>query len=255
MLKDCGNILQGILEKIRGKCPLNIDIVRYVACFSPFNMTERKDICISKFAKLVMRMYEGKHLNSQEAEDPKEQFEKFLMEVVKVNPEFKSFDIRKYRLDTFFGKWLHRNTKFEALWKVMKFTFTLIHGQAQIERWFNIYFDILVENVSTPSITSQRAIYDFMKNTNSDPHNLIIDDELRRSCVRVRSKYQEYCEKKKQLEASSVSDQKLEAILNNNATVNRLKQETLQTIQLLEKDAFASYDKAETLKDNAKMQL
>ena len=94
-----------------------------------------------------------------------------------------------------------------------------------------------------------------MKNTNSDPHNFIIDDELRRICVRARSKYQEYCEKKKQLEASSVSDQKLEAILNNIATVNRLKQETLQTIQLLEKDVFASYDKAETLKDSAKMQL
>ena len=79
-LKECGNILKGILEKLREKCPLNIDIIRYMACFSPANMTQRKDLCISKFAKLVMRMYEGMHLKSQKAEDSKYQFELFLME-------------------------------------------------------------------------------------------------------------------------------------------------------------------------------
>ena len=55
-------------EKLREKCLLNIDI-RYVTCFLLANMTQKNGVCIFKLAKLVMRMYKGKHLKSQKAED------------------------------------------------------------------------------------------------------------------------------------------------------------------------------------------
>lgn len=56
----------------------------------------------------------------------------------------------------------------------------------------------------------------------------------------TRLKYQDYSEKKKQLEASNKSDHELETKLNYIGTVNCLK----ETIDLLEKNAFDSYDKA-----------
>ena len=42
-----------------------------------------------------MRMFESKKLDSQESEDYKDQFEQFLMNVVKMKLEFKSFNIQK----------------------------------------------------------------------------------------------------------------------------------------------------------------
>ena len=76
----------------------------------------------------------------------------------------------------------------------------------------------------------KHLIYDFMNNGKCDPHDFITDDELKRSCWTARSKYQDHCEKKKKLEMSNKSDHKLEAILNNIVTVNRLKQKNNRVV-------------------------
>ena len=130
----------------------------------------------------------------------------------------------------------------------MKFTFTWAHGKTQVERGFNVNSDILVENLSTLSITSQRAIYDFMNTANCDPQDFIMDDELRRSYLNARSEHyiKIIPKRKKNWKRQIYQIHKLDAKLNYIATVNRLKQETFQTIESLEKDVFASYDKAET---------
>ena len=87
-------------------------------------------------------MYEKQYLNAEGANKTKNQFECFIdSDVIKFVEEFSAFNIRNDRLHTFFRKWLHQNSKYSALWKVMIFVFTFSHEQFQIDNGFNINFD------------------------------------------------------------------------------------------------------------------
>ena len=86
--------------------------------------------------------------------------------ILKKREVLKSFhDMVNDSLDKFFGRLFFRNEKYASLWKVMIFVFTLSHEQAQIERGFHINADLLVENLTSPSIVAQRSVYDHQKFT------------------------------------------------------------------------------------------
>ena len=98
-------------------------------------------------------MYECKHINAEEADQSKYWFKSFVdSEAKKRAKEFYKYDIVNDHLDKFFERWFFRNEKYTSLWKVMIFVFTLNHGQAQIERGFNINADLLVENLTSPIV-------------------------------------------------------------------------------------------------------
>ena len=148
---------------MKEKSPLNHELVKNASCISPSNILQKKKTSIPKFGKLVTRMYENNDLTADEVDKAKDQFEAFIASEVKTfQVEFSKFDTVKDRLDAFNKQWLHRNEKYSSLWKVMVFAFTLSHGQAQIERGFNINSDLLVENMLPPSIIAQRRVYDHM---------------------------------------------------------------------------------------------
>ena len=132
----------------------------------------------------------------------------------------------------------------------MIFVFTLCHGQAQVERGFNINSDLLLENLSVLSIKSQTRLYNFLTNFNSNPHDFVIDDELRKSCVSPKAKYREHCKQKKKEKSNEIN--KKGGVLSSMEMVKRLKQELHQIIRSLEKDASACYDRAEKTVDTAK---
>ena len=153
LLKDCSSVIQSILKKLKEKLPSNFNLVRNAACLVPLNIIQKKNISVSKFGKLVTSSYECKHINAEEADRSKDRFESFVdSEAKKSAEEFSKYDMVNDRLDKFFGGWCFRNEKYTSLWKVMIFVFTLSHEQVQIERGFNINADILVENLTSPSI-------------------------------------------------------------------------------------------------------
>lgn len=246
LMREFGLIIQAILKKIKDKCPLNYDLVRNASCLTPKNLKERKSTTISKFGRLVVMLFNKNDLTAEEADQAKDQFESFIgSEVQEFGEEFLKFDIVNNRLDTFYGKWLHRNKNYSALWKVMIFVFTLSHGQAQIERGFNINSDLLVENLSARSIVAQRLVYDHVIASSSSPHDLKIENDLRVSCMSAHSKYRKYRNEKKKDAELQDHDEKLEALLNNIETIKRQKMELCRTIVSLEKDANKCYDRAE----------
>ena len=81
------------------------------------------------------------------------------------------------RLDDFFGHYLHQNKKYAALWKVVNFVFTLSRGQSQIERGFSINNELLVENMKSQFLISQRLVCDYFQAANFSPHNMDISDD------------------------------------------------------------------------------
>ena len=139
LLKDCSSVIQSTLKKLKEKTPLNFNLVGNAACLVLLNIIQKKNISVSKFGKLVTRIYECKHINAEEADQSKDQFESFVDSVAKKSAEeFSKYDMVNDRLDRFFGRYFFRNEKYTSLWKVMIFVFTLSHRQAQIERGFNI---------------------------------------------------------------------------------------------------------------------
>ena len=123
-------------------------------------------------------MFYREYLSSKEAANVKLQFDNFIADIVKRNRNsFIEFEVARQRLDDFDGKYLHRNGKYAALWKVMVFVFTFSREQSQVERGFNINSDILVENLKTKSFG-----YDFIKSSVKKIYEIEMDPSLILCC-------------------------------------------------------------------------
>ena len=88
----------------------------------------------------------------------------------------------------------------------MKFVFVLPHGQARVERGFNINDDISVVNLSKESLIAQRIIYDHMKINDLKAHNIVISAVLQKSCMLASQKRREHLEKQKKEKERNIPD-------------------------------------------------
>ena len=115
-----------------------------------------------------------------------------------------------------------------------------------IERGFNINADLLVENLTSPSIVAQRRDYDHLSVKKSSPHGCEIKVEFRVSCLNTASKYKENLRKIKNAEKSKNEEEKIDALLRNIEQIKHQKIDLQRTIAQLEVDAIACHKKAET---------
>ena len=101
------------------------------------------------FGGLVDVMYEHELcLTSSQGDDAKTEYANFLRTVVARNKmSFIDFDFNLQWLDEFMIVYFAGIVKFRLLFKVFQFVCVLSHGQASIERGFNINKDILIENL------------------------------------------------------------------------------------------------------------
>ena len=190
-------------------------------------------------------IFDADLLTSLKADESKQQYECFLDTEAKKDLElFSNYDIKKERLDTFLGKYLHQNSKYDSLWLVCIFVFTFSHGQSQIERGFNISDDILVTNLSEDSLISQRIMYDFLKASDQEPHNMIISDDLRCSCVTAGTRYNKALEENRKKKVLTEKEEKKKQIDNEISEVKRQINEAKETKTKLEVEAMQCYDEA-----------
>ena len=97
----------------------------------------------TKFERLSEKLYDMGFQSALQSDQAKEQFTLFKsQEAITHQEDFKTFDYGKNRLDEFHGQYLDRNIKYTHLWNIMKFVFVLPHGQARVEKGFNINDDI-----------------------------------------------------------------------------------------------------------------
>ena len=168
-------------------------------------------------------MYEYKHINAEEADQSKDQFESFAdSEAKKSAEEFFKYDMVNGHLDKFFGRWFFRKEKYTSLWKVITFAFTLSHGQAQIKSGFNINADFLVRKLNM-SFNCHTRVNDHLSVTKSSPHGFEIKGELRLSCLNASSKCKENLKEIKNAEKSKNEEEKIDALLSNIKEIKRQK--------------------------------
>ena len=128
----------------------------------------------------------------------------------------------------------------------MIFLFTLSHGQAQIERGFNINADLLVENLTSPLTVAQRRIYI----TFQLPEVYLMASKSKTSfawvALNASCKYKENLKEIKNAEKSKNEEEEIDALLSNIEEIKRQKIDLQRTITQIEVDAIACYKKAET---------
>ena len=161
-------------------------------------MISNTDHIIARAKRLIQSLYELNLLSAAEADQAKQEYLKFMSSIVATDKEkFLSFDQDKDRLDSFFGSLMQANADLFNLWKVCRIIFVLSHGQADVERGFNINGELLVENMKELSLISQRIVCDHFSACKNDLHNYQVDKKLLRSCKGARMRYDNYLENEK----------------------------------------------------------
>ena len=176
---ECAVILMNIILKLQERSPVKSVVVRKASCLSPVNMARQSEISVAKFESLVNKLFQGKHLTAKEADGAKSQYDDFLKSIVRQNlSSFEEFNFSDDRLDQYLIPHLHRNSKYQDLWKVCIFVFTMSHGQGAVKRGFNINKYLLVENIRETSTRGQRLVYDYFQSFNVKLHEYAIPKEL-----------------------------------------------------------------------------
>ena len=75
------------------------------------------------------------------------------------------------------------------MWKVFIFLFTLSHGQSQVERGFSINKEIVIENLHSSSLPAQRIVYDYLKASEKNIHDIEITNKMIKSCKSAHLRY------------------------------------------------------------------
>ena len=95
---------------------------------------------------------------------------------------FADFDRTDQNLDVFYSKILAGDGKQAALWKVVRMSLTLYHGQASVESRFSINKELLIENMEEETIVAQRIVFDAVRLSDMDVTKIDISQKMM-ACV------------------------------------------------------------------------
>ena len=247
--EDCAALVKGIVGKLQERCPLKQLFVRSLSSLIPKNMVENKN-CISKFEKVVDKLYTFNQINSKEADNAKLQLEMFISDMVTIHQEeFLNFNYAENRLDHFYGKYLKGCKKYQDLWKVMIMVFCISHGQSQIERGFSINKEVMVENLQNKSLCAQRLVCDVLNSSKKDIHEIEITNKMVTSCKSARSRYVTALEEAKESQKRDANNNKRKLITDEIENVKRKRMEVELCVKSLNKDINVCCDKGETNHD------
>ena len=100
-----------------------------------------------------------------------------------------NYNRENQRLDEFFFDTIDLSNK-PDLGEVLKVVLTLGHGQADVERGFNVNKETLQHNQKENSLVARRLIKDHLRTNNIQPYTVDVTSELIRSVKAARQRYQ-----------------------------------------------------------------
>ena len=219
--RDCKQIIITIILKLQERSPLKYMIVRNSSSLSPEMIIQKSDEASTRFRSLADRLYATQKIKAEVADKAKAQFDDFLKDSkLQHTEEFKNFDFKKDRLDSFLATYFAGSTK--ELWHVCKLIFTLSHGQSSIERGFSVNKEVLQDNLEEKSLISQRLVYDSLRSSAGlNIEEFEITQDLRRHCKLSSKRYKQDLASKKRNSVSISRElkrkQKLETFSNKNS--------------------------------------
>ena len=186
---------------------------------------------------MVEKLTSLNQITAKAADDAKEQFSKFVDEVIPRHQEkFQSFSMFQERLDTFFTEFLSEKG-FESLKLIFIIIFCLSHGQLSIERGFKSNKEFSAENQSENSLKSLRIIHDHMLAKDVKAHNINVTRDMIKSVAAARAQYVEFLNENKKAKKESEKDLKRKVISCEIEEVRKKKLRVQSSIDELIKDA------------------
>ena len=159
----------------------------------------------------------------------RESFHNFLTEDLVLHKEkFISYDRATQILDDFnFSSTV--NVKYPKLFFVLKVAFVLSHGEAAVERGFDLRDQSLKENISTESLNAHGIITDNMISCKVKPETLYISNKLLLSAKCSRVKHEKAKKQNSEKEESETRNHNLE-IINEEIADVKAKAENLSKV-------------------------
>ena len=121
---------------------------------------------------------------------------------------------------------------FLICWKFVESSL-LSHGQADVERSFNISGELLVENIKELSLISQRIVCDHFSAWKNDLYNYQVDKKLLLSCKGEHMKYDNYLENENKKQVLTEKSRKRKLITDEIVIVKKEKKDLLTALLLL----------------------
>ena len=183
-------MVKTIALKLQESSPLKYLIVCCSSCLVPHSIVNENDSVILQFNKVVDKLFKHQQLNNKKAGEAQLQSEEFLTNYVPPHSyKFNSCNVSMQRLDKFYSEFLHQNEQYKSMSKVFIFIFTLSPGQRQVERGFSINKEIVIRNLHSNSLSAQRIIYDYLKASKKNMHDIEIRKKMLTSCKIAHSRY------------------------------------------------------------------
>ena len=255
-MKQYRNFLIGMVQKLQERSPLKYALVRCAASFDPMMMVEYPTQASTLFGGFVDVLFDQKRITCSEGDDAKAQFDDFLVSVVRPNSDiFSKFDYTKQRLDEFMTVYLVGQKKYALLFKIFKFVCVLSHGQASIERGFNVNSEVLVENLLQESLISQRIVYDQLRSYEAKIPDIPITRKMILSCKGAHQKYTQSLADKQKDKVDDEKSKKRKLKQEEVMSVKRRKTDLEKVVSTLKKDIEHCSIEASTKEDFESMKL
>ena len=194
------------------KCPLKHLAVRCSSCLNPNSLaiSDKNESSKLKFSKMVEKLVSLNQISVKLSDDAKEEFSKFVNEVVpKSREKFAEFAKFDQRLDIFLWPFI---SEYKSLREVCILIFCLSHGQSAIERGFKANKDFVVENQSDESLKSLHIVHDHLTAKDVQAKNIKITQDMLKSAKASRERYKLHLEEKSKNKSKSNKELKRKVI-------------------------------------------
>lgn len=211
-----------LITKLQDKSPLKYPIVTAAQFVAPQEIMLQNS---TKLPALLKCLEESKRISTAECDEAKQQHQLFVREIVAPRKdEFVSYDNtnENTRIDSFYQNMIGMNKLFNVLYKIIRLTLILSHGQATVERGFSVNKELSFPNLTEKSFVAQRVIYDHIQSVGGSV-NVQVSYKLVASCGSAHAKYKMFLQDKKDAETKNAKAAKRATIQEEISTLKNKK--------------------------------
>lgn len=245
--QECRQMVIDLLKRLLQKSPLASPVVTKSTAINPLSIfSEQNDSLRSKMKTLLHHLLSLNIISTTVSEKALVQYTDELCPKVK---DIGIFNPKKERLDEFYFNSPSLQLPPE-IQSVIKLLLVLSHGQASVERGFNINKTVNKFNISQDSIVARKLIIDHMQKKNISPSKIDMSLSLVKSVKASRRRYATYLEEQKKAKVKDDADKQRDILQQEILEVSLQKDSLMKCCQCLEEEFVELVRKAEHDNEN-----
>ena len=231
-LSEVQDFLVAMINKLFEKSPVCSIFLKAASVLDPdviFN--NKKDDLVNRFRILLKSIIKLAILPANKCDQALTDFKKFV-DLVKSSAH--TFSQKDDRLDDYYFNSQFNISKYEEFSFIVQLVLTLSHGQATVERGFNLTKSLLQTNMTPETVISKRLIRDHMIANEISPHSIDVSGPLIKEFRSAHQKYVIHLKDAKEKAEKSDNERKSRLIADD---IEKLKSKQIsltKSINLME---------------------